>query len=42
MQNATHRISLDIHDTASQAVVSVKKGDSKRKIVAGEWQAVSD
>ena len=34
MQNATHYISLDIHDTASQAVVSVKKGDSKRKIVA--------
>ena len=34
MQSATHRISLDIHDTASQATVSVKKGDSKRTIMA--------
>ena len=33
MRNAIHRISLDIHDTASQAVISVKKGDSKRRII---------
>ncbi len=33
MQNAIHRISLDIHDAASQAVVSVKKADSKRRII---------
>ena len=34
MNNSNYYISLDIHDTASQAVLTVKKGDNSRKISA--------
>lgn len=34
MNYSTHRISLDIHDTASQISISVKRNDSNRKIIA--------
>ena len=34
MNYSNYRISLDIHDTASQVSVSVKKGDTKRRICA--------
>lgn len=34
MNYSIHRISLDIHDTASQVSISVKRNDSHRKIIA--------
>ena len=34
MNYSTYRISLDIHDTASQVSIPVKSGDSYRKIIA--------
>ena len=34
MNAVVHKISLDIHDAASQVSISVKKGDNTRKIVA--------
>lgn len=34
MTNVKYRISLDIHDANSQVSLSVKKGDSKRSIIA--------
>lgn len=47
MNNSSYWISLDIHDTASQAVLAVKKGDNSRKICAsltenGKEYAISE
>ena len=32
MRNSVYRISLEMHDTASQALLNVKKNDSSRQV----------